>query len=507
MIDFSDVAERIRSTLVGGGIKAKNIIMYNNEGNSTTQPNKARSFYVSSPNMMILLLEPNFSENNENSLLQCHYYTGKNDEQALQIYKNLKKIAGEYMINVELAKDTKEIKPVHFAEKFKSKGQVMENVKIEPSNPLWAAKVLKVIKKFKNPTEYTIADDLGVDFDQLKPVLNDLVKKGKLSVIKDSQGSPVYSIKVEETVMENFSKMFGTMKTSRQTFENVKILVKHRKPVNEEIRGSRARYISAIFLECNGERFKFKENYLPGARAMARHLAHGGLMSDKVGNYITESTTQLLKLQSFNRYVTTNKLINEDSSGIIDIIKENINNLKTEIKKLSGVKTYEAVKARIETFERENLSEADVSDLKELFTIKRFDEKFEEVLPIVKQLVQEQDSYHRRIEEAAANSVRIRKENINLTPVLEFTSENAKLGYKISELSAKILENSELSEFVGKVGSKISRNSEINAFERAILEQVFQNLKVVEDAPKKVSEICESVELEKFFDKFDYRFL
>jgi len=307
-------------------------------------------------------------------------------------------------------------------------------------------------------------------------------------------------------LQESFSKMFGSLRTSHQMLENVRILVKHKVPVDESVPGARSRHIAAIFLECNGERFRFPHNYLPGARAMAQHLAHGGSMGDKVGAYINESTGQLLKLQSFNRYVTTNKLINEDSSGIVETVKENIETLRTELRKLTGVKTYETVKARIETFERETLAEDDVSQLKDLFTIRRFDEKFEEVLPIVKQLIQEKDTYHKRIEEAAANVVRVRREAINTTPIFEFASESARLGYKISELSLRILENEELSSFVGKIGNKLVKEGQINDFEKAVLSQIFENIEVVEAAQVEKKEIKEAFDFDTYFDKYIYKF-
>jgi hypothetical protein len=308
------------------------------------------------------------------------------------------------------------------------------------------------------------------------------------------------------TLAESFSKMFGSLKTSQQTLENVRILVKHKTPVDENVRGSRTRHISAIFLECNGERFRFPHNYLPGARAMAQHMAHGGTMSDKVGSYIAENTGNLLKLQSFNRYVTTNKLINEDSSGIVETVKENIETIRTELKKLTGVKTYETVKARLETFEREALAEDDTSQLKDLFTIRRFDEKFEEVLPIVKQLVQEKDTYHKRIEEAAANTIMLRRESLNTTPMFEFASENARLGFKINELALRILENDELSGFVNKIGTKLCKEGQINEFEKAVLTQVLENVQIAEKASDVRKDIKESADLSAYFDKYDMNF-
>jgi len=315
-----------------------------------------------------------------------------------------------------------------------------------------------------------------------------------------------YSVAVDEAVMESFSKMFGSVKTSQQTLENVRILVRHKTPIDENVRGSRSRHISAIFLECNGERMRFQHNYLPGARAMAQHMAHGGTMSDKVGAYISESTGQLLKLQSFNRYVTTNKLINEDSSSIIETIKENIQTLRTELKKLIGSKTYETVKARLETFEREPLAEDDTSQLKDLFTIRRFDEKFEEVLPIVKQLVQEKDTFHKRIEEAAAGIVMLRREAIT-TPIFEFASDNARLGFRINEFALRVMENDELSGFINKIGTKLCKEGTVNDFERAVMTQVFENCKVEEKAKEEKKEIKESLDLAAYFDRFDYNFM
>lgn len=308
------------------------------------------------------------------------------------------------------------------------------------------------------------------------------------------------------TLAESLSRMFGSTKTSQQTLENVRILVKHTVPVDESVRGSRSRHIAAIFLECNGERFRFPHNYLPGARAMAQHLAHGGTMNDKVGSYIAESTGQLLKLQSFNRYVTSNKLINEDSSGIVETVKENIETIRTELKKLTGVKTYESVKARLETFEREALSEDDVSGLKDLFTIRKFDEKFEEVLPIVKQLIQEKDTFHKRIEEAAANVVLVRRETINTTPMFEFTGENARLGFKLNELALRIIENDELAGFINKVGTKLCREGTVNDFEKVVLTQVLENIQISESEPVMNKEIKESVDLSAYFDKYVMNF-
>lgn len=321
----------------------------------------------------------------------------------------------------------------------------------------------------------------------------------KAKMMKENELSDIES----HTLQEGLSKMYGSKRTSHQTLENVKIIVRHKKPVNEEIRGARSRSISAIFLECNGERFRFPSNHLAGARAMAQHMAHGGTMYDKVGNYISENTAWLAKLQEFTRYVTTNGLINESSADIVTTVKENILSIKHELKKLTGVKTYETVSARIISFEQTTLSETDVSPLKDMFTIRRFDEKFEEVLPIVNRLIQEKDTYHKRIEEAASNSVKLRKVVSSVSPVLEFASKNAAIGYKLNELSSLIIENDELASFVKDVGSKLSKDGSFTEFERVIVDRVLENMQLDVALPV-VSELTESVMLEQFYDKYDF---
>ena len=496
MVELDDLAGKVFSLLKGNGLQIK---IFDVDGNETTDPNMGRRFFVMNPNIMVTI------DDDANTV---EFSKGGNvDDSALGLQKNIRKLADEFLMNSTIKVFGKTIQPKDYAHQAKmNKGGAMMENSVRPVNHHLVGEIMKMVKTFGGSiSEADLTGNLGVmDLSEIRPVLNRLVREGKLSVAMDKNNHPIYSKTVEETVMEGLSKMFGSLRTSQQTLENVKILVRHKTPVDENVRGARTRHISAIFLECNDERFRFPHNYLPGARAMAQHLAHGGAMSDKVGSYISESTGQLLKLQSFNRYVTTNNLINEDSSGIVETVKENIETLRTELKKLTGTKTYETVRARIETFEREQLSEDDVSGLKELFTIRRFDEKFEEVLPIVKQLIQEKDTFHKRIEEAAGNIVMLRREAISTTPMFEFASDNARLGFKLSELALRIVENDELAGFINKVGTKLCKEGTVNDFEKAILTQVFENVKVAEK--KESKEIKESFDINAFFDKYTMNF-
>jgi hypothetical protein len=495
MVELGNLAEKVFSLLKGNGLQVK---IFDEVGSETTDPSTGRRFFVVTPNIMVTIDE------DDNTV---EFSKGSNtDDSVLGIQKNIRKLADQFMMNSKIKVFGKSIQPKDYAYQAKMKGAMMEN-EMKPVNHHLVGEVLQKIKYFRNPTAAYIADNLDhpVTLDEIQPVLNRLVQQGKITAERDNSGNVEYSMAIDEAITESFSKMFGSLKTSQQTLENVRILVKHKTPVDETVRGSRSRHISAIFLECNGERFRFPHTYLPGARAMAQHMAHGGAMTDKVGAYITESTGNLLKLQSFNRYVTTNKLINEDSSGIVETVKENIETLRTELKKLTGVKTYETVKARLETFEREALAEDDTSQLKDLFTIRRFDEKFEGVLPIIKQLVQEKDTFHKRIEEAAANVIRITSKQINSTPMFEFASEQSRIGFLLNQFALRIVENEELAGFVNKVGTKLCKEGAVNDFEKAVISQVLENLQIVEKQSTK-KEIKESLDIDTYFNRYDYIF-
>jgi len=158
-----------------------------------------------------------------------------------------------------------------------------------------------------------------------------------------------YAYEIEKNKEQTMSDVFnegltpleGSSRTSRQTLENVRLIVKHRNPVNEEQRGSRSRNISAIFIEnADGERFKYPHKHLNGARAMARHVAHGGVPSDMVGEAIIEHSTNLSKLKEFMGVVNKQGLVNENNRSIVANVKQKMESIKESIKRLQSVNGY-----------------------------------------------------------------------------------------------------------------------------------------------------------------------
>lgn len=297
----------------------------------------------------------------------------------------------------------------------------------------------------------------------------------------------------------SLSRMHGSKKTSYQTLESTKIIVRHRKPVDEEMRGSRSRQIKEIFIEKAGERFRFPYNNLAGARAMARHIDEGGAIYDEVGQYIVESVGNLKKLIEFLSYSRRNKLINEESEDIIKIVRENISAYRRELQKLQGVKSYKSMCEQISNRQGSEIDEDGTDDLQSMFTVRKFDEKISETLPLIKRLITEKNAWRSRIEEASTNNFVVTStEDLIEGDVIEFDSPIQKLGYKIRALAERVTEESELSQFVAKTAKKLSEGEQLSRFEKSVISNVLGNVTVAEEESIEhvdaLEEICENID-------------
>jgi hypothetical protein len=122
----------------------------------------------------------------------------------------------------------------------------------------------------------------------------------------------------EELTME--SKLYGGKQRSYQDVNDAKLIIQHHNNVDEDKMGSRSRNVRAVYIEnSDGEKFKFENNYLPGARAMARHVSNGGYPRDEFGTHISEIMAEMTELRSFVRGVKgKDDYVNEDAQDIIE---------------------------------------------------------------------------------------------------------------------------------------------------------------------------------------------
>ena len=250
--------------------------------------------------------------------------------------------------------------------------------------------VSKLIKLVKNLARSNLMDfDIRTFGKHIEPknyVFN--IEKNKEQEMNDVLG-------------EGLSPLEGSTKTSRQTLENVRLIIRHKKPVNEEQRGSRSRNISAIFVEnSDGERFKYPHKHLSGARAMARHVSNGGVPSDMVGEAIIEQTTTLVKLKEFINIVNKQGLVNEANRDVVLNVKRQIESVKENINRIQGPKGYVSFVESLalnEVDESEEITEETVNDYVKKFTKSSFEEKLTDILPLI----------HR------ANTVESKKQKVN----------------------------------------------------------------------------------------------
>ena len=265
-------------------------------------------------------------------------------------------------------------------------------------------------------------------------------------------------------IKEGFDTMSGSSKTSYQSLDNVKIVVKHKKAVNEEVRGSRSRNIHSIFIQRGDERFKLPENNLAMARAMARHVQKGGEVFDENATSIIEMAQDLKKLREFVNYVRTAKIMNEDNAEYVQLAVENIENIKNTFKKLSGAKTYESTIENLTTTSIE-LSEDDDADLRDKFTVSHFDDKVGNVLGQLKSLSLKKTAFESYITKAVANeSFANLKDLLRENDLVDFATPEARLGHQVNQLSFSA-NNSQLSAYLQGVSKKITSGGQLNQFE------------------------------------------
>ena len=268
-----------------------------------------------------------------------------------------------------------------------------------------------------------------------------------------------YKVKSEVTEA-SLGKMYGSTKTSYQPLDAVKIVVRHTKPVNEEVRGSRSRQISKIFIQRADERFALPHKSLAGARAMARHVHNGGNPFDQVGHSINEMVQNITDLSQFVRYVDRKGLVNEENNEYVQIAKESISTMRQNLKQLSGAKSYAKAVDTIDAMNTLTLSE-DEQDLSSLFTEKHVDNTVQSAFPSINRLINIQRSVAEYIENSIENN-RFSVPAINEDAV-EFPNKKSEIAHKLNTISESI-DDKILKEFINNTTVKILKDQKLDEF-------------------------------------------
>ena len=304
----------------------------------------------------------------------------------------------------------------------------------------------------------------------------------------------------KESVTEaSLGKMTGSRKSSYQPLaDNVKIIVRHNKEVNEEVRGARSRNIHSILIQRGEEKFKMAENNLSAARAMARHLHNGGETFDEIGEAITEMSREFKKLKEFVNYVRKANLVNETNEEFVTMAIENINDIKTNLKRLSGVKSYSNAVESVLNYNNVEILQDDI-DLESKFTETHFDEKVANVMDSLKAMTSRKQSFENKIVKAVESETFANiKDLLSENDIVDFDTPHGKLGYQVSQLGYSAEDNT-LSNYLHSISSKISAGGQLNQFEYGTIKSCLLSAGQhnVKTAPVDVEESYEA-----FIDQF-----
>lgn len=179
----------------------------------------------------------------------------------------------------------------------------------------------------------------------------------------------------KESVSESVN-MTGTTKSSYQKLENARLIIRHTKAVNEEVKGARSRSIQAIFIENRvGERFSYPFKYLAGARALAHHVSEGGNPYDEQGQKLIQLAEQYISLKRFVSHSKRSNFVNEDTAKLVELAEQKAAEIGKAFKTGRGL----AEMTLLSTIDDNNR----ISEMKNNFTKKSVNTAVESAMPYV----------------------------------------------------------------------------------------------------------------------------
>jgi hypothetical protein len=189
------------------------------------------------------------------------------------------------------------------------------------------------------------------------------------------------------------SSLYGSTRSSYQTLENTKIIIRHSKRIQEESPNSRTRNIQAIYVEsADGERFRYPFIHLAGARAMQRHVANNGNPYDGFGQYIVSLSEQVYNLRRFNHLVGRTAFVeNTQVVEIASAAKKKATNIKKTLERIHKQSGYDSIKENFSTFVKHEIDPEVMEMLKNRFTIQKFNEELIDLFPYITDLLKEED--------------------------------------------------------------------------------------------------------------------
>ena len=395
------IAESIFKIVKGFGHP---IVLFTDTGKKTADPSEARRFFAKDIQMMVnLVVDETTSE------MIVNLSQGTDIKAVKPMLSGLRNLANRYILEYTVKTFGKTIGPKDFS--FMAKQIATESVDMTNKSCKKCGKGKYVETSMNDDRDGVLhCNKCG---SSVKRYVNESTRggaaaEGTVKKIKDgswwakNQEGTMKTFKSEAAarkfaksgdadfaparVDEGFSGWHGSARKSINELGDAKIVVKHKRSIDEEKRGSRSRQIESIFIENSaGERFKFPTNNLTAAKAMCRHVKEGGTPFDDFGQYIYETMEELNELKKFQRKNKRNDFFEDAQIG--EEIGNRVTQLRTNLKQMAGTKGYTH---HFETFTRENadVDKEKLDELKDNVTVRYFDESIAASLPYVARVIE-----------------------------------------------------------------------------------------------------------------------
>ncbi len=300
-------------------------------------------------------------------------------------------------------------------------------------------------------------------------------------------------------VQESLTPAAGSMKTSYQQTDGAKLIIRHSKPVNEEVRGSHSRNIKALFVEnAQGERFRYPHIHLAGARTMVQHVSEGGMPYDEIGQKIIGLSEERSQLLQVARYIKLNGL-QEQANDVQFAVGQRLGQIKGLLGRYSPQQLMSDIHEQDET---------NLEALQEKLTKNVFDESIGSMLPKINGYLKE---YQAKIEATKAfEELKQQVEEATTIPVsalpdLDFSSmvvyESPTVNTtELINMVLPVLEDEAIKTTLGKLGEHVTEGRldamEVENLTRSIIGKCSQQA-TNEDSRFEIGAMFESA-LKKF---------
>ena len=219
------------------------------------------------------------------------------------------------------------------------------------------------------------------------------------------------------------------------------------------------------------ERFKYPMKHLAGARAMARHVANGGVPHDDFGKHIIKMSEQIAQLNSFARYAANKDQLNNSVGDIIEKSRLKLENMRNYVKNLSKQAHY--IKAK-ESFQPVTIAELDDetrNNLREKFTLKHLDDKVESALPLIHSIMKEYDDRDAEMSPPVDHSAMVQSFLANpekklvlradpaadkMLSVTKFSNKNTMLSSILSDIASRMLTRNDEEDRIANFASQVA---------------------------------------------------